>query len=82
VFAKLSHNVLDGIPFSQPFVLFSAVAVVGYMCLLVVVEIEPCGSGTDVLGLIELIVRCTGAGEDHVGCVCVGTPFSISSQNL
>jgi len=52
-------------------VLFSAVAVVGYMCLLVVVEIEPCGSGTDVLGLIELIVRCTGAGVKIMLAVAV-----------
>ena len=37
-------------------------AVVGYTGLFIVVEIESSGSGTDILGSIESIARCAGAG--------------------
>ena len=48
-----------------------AVAVVGQKGLFVVVEIEPHGSGTDVLGLIVLIMRYAGAGVQIAPAVSV-----------
>jgi hypothetical protein len=56
------------------------VAVVGYMRLLVVVVMGPCGSGTDVLGLIKLIARCTGVGVRVVSAVSVVVTETVAER--
>jgi hypothetical protein len=52
-------------------------AVVGWTRLFVVVEIESRGSRTDVLGLVESIARCAGAGV--VPDVCVSDSARVGA---